>query len=126
MRRVSSVSPTRARHEAGALLRLTVCLAMLHACGHAASDATSDGYATNAVVERGETHIEGSDNISRAGAAFVAEHGDGTHEGDGSAPGQPVIAAGKATESVGEAAGESGEVSAQVGECSGTRFKKCR
>ena len=130
MRRVSSVSPPRVRHESGALLRLALCLAMLHACGHAASQATSEGYATNAVVERGETHVERSGNASRAGAAFVVEHGDRKLEGDGSAPEQPVIAARKATEPVGagagEVAGDSGEVAVPVGECSGARFKKCR
>lgn len=130
MRRVSSVSPPRASHEAGALLRLTVCLVMLHACGHAASEAASDGYATNAAAERGGTHVEGSGGASRRGTGIVVEHGDRTLQGDGGAPGQPIIAARKATEPIGEGAGEvagqSGEDSPEVGECSGTRFKKCR
>ena len=130
MRSVSSLSPTPMCFGPGALFRLTVCLAMLHACGHAASEVTNGGYGASAAVERTETHAEGMGSAAGSGSGFVVEHGDGKLEGDGGASGQPVIAVGKATEpardGAGEVAGESGEVSGQAGECSGIRFKKCR
>ena len=131
MRTVSRFSPAPVcLGGPGALFRLTVCLAMLHACGHAASEAANGGYEASAAVERSETHPEGMGSASGGGSGFVVEHGDGKLEGDGGASGHPIVAVRKATQPVDEVAGdvlgEPGEVSGQVGECSGRRFKKCR
>lgn len=130
MRSVSSLSPKPVCLGPGALLRLTVCLAMLHACGHAASEATTGGYGASVAMERGETHVEGMGSAAGRDSGLVVEHGDGQLAGDGGAPGQPIVEVRKATQPVDEGAGdvlgEFEEVSGQVGECSGRRFKKCR
>ena len=103
---------------------------MLHACGHAASEATNAGYGASAAVERSEAHAEETGSAADTGAGFVVEHGDGQLAGDGGAPGQPIVEVRKATQPVDEGAGdvlgEFEEASGQVGECSGRRFKKCR
>ena len=130
MRSVSRLSPASVYPGPGALLRLTVCLAMLHAGGHAGAETSGGGYGASAAVELGETHVEAKGGASGGGIGFVAAHGDGKVEGDGDAPGQPIIAVGKVPGPIDEGAGEvavgTGEVARPVGECSGRRFKKCR
>ena len=130
MRSVSNLSPAPVCLRPGALFRLAICLAMLHACGDAASEATNAGYGASAAVERSEAHTEGMGSAVDTDPGFMVEDGDGKLDGDGGVSGHPIDAVRKATQPVDEGAGdvlgEPGEVSGQVGECSGRRFKKCR
>ena len=106
----------------GVLLRLIICLAMLHGGGHASSGEVGNGEGDS--VEPVEPRVEG---IATAAGNVVGGHDE---EGGGRDPGTLVGSVGKAVEPVdgraGEGAGGAGGVFGIVGECVGKRFKKCR
>ena len=106
----------------GVLLRLIICLAMLHGGGHAFSEEVDNGEGDS--VEPVEPRVEG---IERAAGNVVGGHDE---EGGGRGPGTLVGSVGKAVEPVdgraGEGADGAGGVFGIVGECVGKRFKKCR
>ena len=103
----------------GVLLRLLICLAMLHGGGHASSEEVDNGEGDSV-----EPRVEG---IERAAGNVVGGYDE---EGGDRDPGTLVGRIGKAVEPVdgraGEGAGGAGGVFGIVGECVGKRFKKCR
>ena len=103
----------------GVLLRLIICLAMLHGGGHASSGEVDNGEGDSV-----EPRVEG---IERVAGNVVGGHDE---EGGGRDPGTLVGRVGKAVGPVdgraGEGADGAGGVFGIVGECVGKRFKKCR
>ena len=130
MRGVSSRSPARGRPASGAPFRLILGLALLHGCGHGASEDTNGGLGEIDVAERVVERMEGIGTAVGGNAGIVVLDCDGKVEGECGESKALVADAGKSTEPAGEGAGdavdEAAEIVANVGECSGRRFKKCR
>jgi len=110
--------------------RLILGLALLHGCGHVASEETNGGLgefdAAGRVVER----MEGVGTTVDGDVRIVVPDCDVKVEGKCGESQALVAEVGGSTESAGESAGdavdEAAEIVANVGECSGKRFKKCR
>ena len=114
----------------GRLIRLTLCLVMLHGWAGAASDEVGSGLAKS---DSGEVLLvpdSTGQSPEKDGGGIVAGREDGNAEGeDGGVAmaaerdgGTAVPVAGGAHEAVDATAA----ASAPVGECDGKRFKKCR
>ena len=130
MRGVSSLSPARRRRASGAPFRLILGLALLHGCGHAASEETNGGLGEIEVAERVVERMEGIGTAVDGDVRIVVPDCDVRVEGKCGESKALVAEVGRSTESTGESAGdavdEAAEIVANVGECSGRRFKKCR
>lgn len=130
MRGVSSRSPARGRPASSAPFRLILGLALLHGCGHVASEDTNGGLGEIDVAERVVERMEGIGTAVGGDVRIVVLDCDGKVEGECGESKALVADVGKSTEPAGEGAGdavdEAAEIVANVGECSGKRFKKCR
>ena len=131
---VARHSPARGRPASRLPLRLILGLALLHGCGHAASDESNGGLGAIDVAERVVERMEGIGKAVAGDVAIVVEDcdvkADGTCGESGEPPGQLATGVGGTTKLVdvvvGEAVDEAAGLVANVGECSGKRFKKCR
>ena len=129
MKGVSSRSPARRRRASGAPFRLILGLALLHGCGHVASEDTNGGLGEIEVAERVVERVEGIGTAVDGDVRIVVPDCDGKVEGK-CGESKALAEAGKSAESAGGSAGDAVDVAAEivanVGECSGKRFKKCR
>ena len=130
MRGASRLYPAPGRLESTVLIRLILGLALLHGCGHAASEETNGGLGEIDVVERVVERMEGIGRAVDEAAGIVVVDCDVKVEGKCADSGPPVTEIGETTELVDEGAvevvDEAAAALANVGECSGRRFKKCR
>ncbi len=130
MRVASRLSPARGRFTSSVPARLTLCLALLHGCGHAASEETKSGIGETGSAGRVAERVEGIGRAVDGEVAVDVVECDVKSEGKCGESGPPVTGVGKAAKLVDEGAGEVVEGAAgfvaNVGECSGRRFKKCR
>ena len=130
MRGVSRHSPTRSRPASSVPFRLILGLALLHGCGHAASEETNGGLGEIDVAERVVERMEGIGRAVGGDVGIVVVDCDVKVEGKCRESGPPVTEVGETTELIDEGAGEvvdeAAAALANVGECSGRRFKKCR
>lgn len=127
---VAKHSPARGRSASRLPLRLILGLALLHGCGHVASEDTNGGLGEIDVAERVVERMEGIGTAVDGDVRIVVLDCDGKVEGECGESKALVADVGKSTEPAGEGAGdavdEAAEIVANVGECSGRRFKKCR
>ena len=127
---VAKHSPARGRPASRLPLRLILGLALLHGCGHAASDEANSGLEEIDVAERVADRMEGIGKVVAGDVRIVVVDCDGKVEGECAESKALVADIGKSNEPAGEGAGdavdEAAEIAANVGECSGKRFKKCR
>ena len=130
MRGVSSRSPARGRRASSVSFRLILGLALLHGCGHVASEETNGGLGEIDAAERVVERMEGDGTAVDGDVRIVVPDCDVKVEGKCGESTALVAEAGESTESAGESAGDAVDVAveivANVGECSGRRFKKCR
>ena len=130
MRGGSSQSPARGRRASSAPFRLILGLALLHGCGHVASEETNGGLGETDVTKRVVERMEGIGTAVDGDVRIVVLDCGVKVEGKCGESKALVGEAGKSTESAGESAGgavdEAAEIVANVGGCSGKRFKKCR
>ena len=127
---VAKHSPARGRPASRLPLRLILGLALLHGCGHAASDEANSGLGAIDVAERVVERMEGIGKAVDGDVRIGVLDCDVKVEGECGKSKALVADVGKSTEPAGEGAGdvvdEAAEIVANVGECSGKRFKKCR
>ena len=130
MRGISSRSPARGRRASSAPFRLILGLALLHGCGHVASEETNGGLGEIEVAERVVERMEGIGAAVDGDVRIVVPDCDVKVKGKCGESKALVAEVGRTTESAGENAGgtvdKAEEIVANVGECSGRRFKKCR
>ena len=130
MRGVSSRSPARGRRASSAPFRLILCLALLHGCGHVASEETDGELGEIDVAERVVERMEGIGTAVDGDVRIVVPDCNGKVEGECGESKALVADVEKSTEPAGEGAGDAVDdaagIVANVGECSGKRFKKCR
>ena len=112
------------------LFRLTVCLVLMHGCGHVASVETDGGFKGGDPREYPSVSEMAGQDLAMEAVEEVVEGDDSTVGDEGNDPWMSVKGDGKPTELseegtvevVDEASGEFGK----TGECVGRRFKKCR
>ena len=130
MRGVSRHSPARGRSGSSVPFRLILGLALLHGCGHAASEETDRGKMEIGVAERVVDRMEGIVMAVDGNAGTVVVDCRVKVQGKCGESGPPVTEVDKTAVPVGggagEVVGEAAAAIANVGECSGKRFKKCR
>lgn len=126
---VSSQSPACGRPASSVSFRLILGLALLHGCGHVASDDTNGGLGID-VTERVVERMEGNGTAVDGNAGIVVVDCHVKVEGKCGESGPPVTEVDKTAvpvdEGAGEVVNEAVTAIANVGECSGKRFKKCR
>ena len=130
MRGVSSRSPVHGRPASSAPFRLILGLALLHGCGHVASEETNGGLGEIDVAERVVQRMEGIGTAVDGDVRIVVLDCNVKVEEKCGESKALVAEVGKSTESAGESADdvvdEAAETVANIGECSGKRFKRCR
>ena len=114
----------------GALLRLTLCLLMLHGWASATAEEAGGRFGEGEPGEVQQVPYLTEQASGVTGAGIVANREDGNVEVDGGNLAMAAEREGGATVPAIERAPASvsatAEESAPVGECSGRRFKKCR
>ena len=126
---VAKHSPARGRPASRLSLRLILGLALLHGCGHVASD-DANGRLGIDVAERVVERMEGIGTSVDGDAGIIVVDCQVKVEGKCGESGPPVTEIDKIAVPVDEGAGEvvdeAAAAIANVGDCSGKRFKKCR
>ena len=112
------------------LLRLTVCLVLMHGYGHVASEETDGGFKEGDPREYPSVPEMAGQDLAMGAVEEVVEGDDRRVEDEGNDPGMSVKGDGQPTdlpeEGTAEVVDETGEGFGKTGECAGKRFKKCR